>query len=117
MVLRPDLHDEHWVSFGRHCGPCLVDFDAIVKLETSASDENFVMTRSGIERFANLEIKNPTSGGKTEEKRIEFYSGIPCDLLEQLIHLYKMDLDMFDYEVDSFRKICDSSDRSSTVAL
>ena len=104
------------MSFGRHCGPCLVDFDAVVKLETSEPDENFVMSSSGIGRFATLELKNPTSGGKTEEKRNEFYAGIPCDLLEQLIHLYKMDLDMFDYEVDSFRKICDRSIHSTTGA-
>jgi hypothetical protein len=116
LILRPDLHDEHWMSFGRHCAPCLVDYDAIVKLETSTRDETFVMTRSGIGRFAALEFKNPTFGGKTEEKRKEFYSTIPCNVLEQLIAIYRMDLDMFDYDVDSFRQICDKGN-SSTASI
>jgi hypothetical protein len=33
------------MSFGRHCAPCLVDYDAVVKLETADEDEGFVLSR------------------------------------------------------------------------
>jgi hypothetical protein len=59
-----------------------------------------------MENYLTLELKNPTSGGKTEDKRKEFYSTIPCQVLEQLIGLYRMDLDMFDYDVQEFRNLC-----------
>ena len=45
----------------------------------------------------------------------EVYSTIPCPILEDLIRIYKMDLEMFDYEVESFRKICEKSDSGTAM--
>ena len=83
-------------------------------MATYISDVTFF--RSKIEKFAQLQLKNPTEGGKTEEKRKEFYSTIPCQILEQLISVYKMDIEMFDYDVTPFKNICDKGNATSNLS-
>jgi hypothetical protein len=56
-------------------------------------------------------VKNPTSGGRTEDKRKEFYSAVPCPLLEQLIGVYQMDLDLFEYDAQDFRRLCKKAEK------
>ena len=47
----------------------------ISKLE-NPSEQNYVMTRSGMNRFVQLETKHKTRGGGTELYRKTFYSEI-----------------------------------------
>ncbi len=84
----------------------LVDFDAIVKLETSALDEEFVFGMTKLNRFAKFRLENPTKGGRTEEKIEYFYSTITCKLLDKLILYYGMDMEMFNYDDKLFKNIC-----------
>jgi len=84
----------------------LVDFDAVVKLETSAEDEEYVFAKTKINQYAKFHLENPTKGGRTEEKIEYFYSTIPCQTLEKLVLLYGMDMEMFNYDDNLFKNIC-----------
>ncbi len=35
----PAKFDSHWAPYAKTCAPCLVEFDAIVKLETADADQ------------------------------------------------------------------------------
>jgi hypothetical protein len=77
-----------------------------VKLETSAEDEEYVFSKTNLNRFAKFRLENPTKGGRTEEKIEYFYSTIPCQMLDKLILFYGMDMEMFSYDDKLFKNIC-----------
>ena len=110
----------HWNKFRlfQHCAPCLIDYDAVIKLETSKEDEDFVMTQSSMNQYINLEYEHYKSNGleTTNELRKSHYSNITCSEISKLEIVYKMDLEMFDYEVESFRKYCLNSHRNKTYS-
>ena len=35
---QPHLYNEHWATFSKNCGTCIVEYDAAVKMETMAED-------------------------------------------------------------------------------
>ena len=68
-----------------------------------------MLRRSGIEKHVRMESqlhqnKNGTSSG--QEVRQRFYSGVPCDLLRHVAEVYKMDLELYEYELEPFLQIC-----------
>jgi hypothetical protein len=94
--------------FFQNCSPCLIDYDAIIKLESSKADEEFVMQQSGIDQYStSLEYKHfQTNPGRTEELRSQYFSNITCNQLQKLEQTYKMDMEMFDYSIDAFKQFC-----------
>ena len=98
--------DAHWTPYYRLCSACLVDFDAIVMLETAKDDEAFVMKRSKLDGFLNLAEKHPTSGGKSADLVRKYYSDIHCDIIRGLYHIYEPDFNMYGYNITLFYDIC-----------
>ncbi len=73
----------HWTPYGTNCGPCVVDYDAVIKLETEdKSDQEFVVRRTGMEKFTSLQYMHRTlGGGSTESYRKEYFSKVDCSVL------------------------------------
>ena len=94
----------------QHCSPCLINYDAIIKLETSVADEEFVLAQSSIGHYVELEYTHfKTNGNKSvEDLRHRYFSNITCTQLSKLTQVYRMDLEMFDYSVNEFKRFCSS---------
>ena len=91
------------------CSPCLIPYDAIVKLEVPGEEQE-VLSHSNLYQFVSPDDLpkwiHHTHGGPTPEHREEFYKDIPCSLIQNLTQHYLMDLEMFQYGTDEFTKIC-----------
>ena len=58
-------------------------------------------------KYARIaEPQNFNPAGKTEEKRQEFFSKVPCSDLKWLYRYYYMDFKLFDYDPKPFFKLC-----------
>lgn len=108
LIKFPRDHNEHWISYSRNCAPCLLNYDAVIKLESAQEDQEYVLEHSGLDKFAMLEFKHPTQGGKTEDHRKEFYSQVHCDVLERLYILFQSDFELYEYDPQPFYEICKS---------
>ena len=92
----------------QHCSPCLISYDAIIKLENAKEDEKFVLAASGMDEYIDLQYQHYHSdkAAKAESLRHELFSTITCEELAKLKQIYLMDLTMFQYETDSFLQYC-----------
>ena len=72
----------HWTPFGWNCSPCVIEYDAIVKLETEeSSDEAYVVRHTGIDMFTKMEKMHKTGEGSAASYRVEFFSQVHCEVL------------------------------------
>ncbi len=106
--------DLHWRPVATNCAPCIVDYDAIVKLETSGEDERFVLERSGIGRLlrggGGIQHMYESAAGSSSASaavRQKYFSGVPCDVLERLYADYAMDFELFEYDEQPFFELCE----------
>ncbi|TRY70203.1 hypothetical protein TCAL_09643 [Tigriopus californicus] len=106
LIKFPRKHDVHWISFAKNCAPCLLDYDAVIKLESAQEDQEYVLQQSGLDQFASLELKHPTLGGKTENHRKEFFSQVHCDVVKRLHVLFESDFELFEYDPQPFFDMC-----------
>ena len=51
-----------------------------------------------------------TKGGSSSKHRTEFFQEIPCSLLTSLAKHFILDLEMFEYDIKEFMKICQSTE-------
>ena len=97
------------MNYSDHCSPCLVPYDAIVKLEVTGEEQE-LLSKTKLNQFVDADDLpkwiHHTHGGPTPEHREEFFKDIPCYLIEQLTQHFLMDLEMFQYSTDEFIKIC-----------
>ena len=95
--------------YSHQCSPCLIPYDAIVKLEESGEEE-YLLSWSGLSEYVSSKDLptwiHHTHGGPTPEHREEFFTDVPCSLLQELTQHFLMDLEMFQYDTKEFLTIC-----------
>ena len=109
IISNPD-QDLHWMSYYKHCAPCTIEYDAIIKLETAAQDEEYVLQQSLINQYLNLTYKHYQNHTKTENLRSQYFTNITCREFEALSKVFSLDFDLFDYNVNDFAKYCHKND-------
>ena len=96
-------------NFSRQCAPCLVPYDAIVKLEMN-SEEAETISATHLKDYVSsdelLKWIHHTSGGSSQVLRYKFFKDIPCSVMVQLSKHFQMDLDMFEYDTAQFMRMC-----------
>ena len=72
------------------------------------ADEEYVLKKSTLDQYLKLDYSHYKTNGNSsvEDLRQKYFSDVPCSLLSKLIQVYKMDLEMFEYSVDDFKKTC-----------
>ena len=62
--------------------------------------------KSGLGRYyTSLERRNPSSGSNDDPRR-KYFSTVPCDTLELLLHSFQVDFLMFGYDASPFFELC-----------
>ena len=88
-------------------------YDVVVKLESN-DEEEYVLVQSGLSKNVSFhDLSNMirhTKGGSSSEHRTKFFREIPCSLLTSLAKHFILDLEMFEYAIKDFVKICRNTD-------
>ncbi|XP_071514124.1 carbohydrate sulfotransferase 11-like isoform X2 [Panulirus ornatus] len=95
--------DMHWIPQSRFCTPCLVNFTVFAKVETLQEDANYVIFTSGIDKVISPKIINRSLGVSTDTLTRQLLCQLLPSQMEALLQLYRLDLQLFDYEAASFR--------------
>ena len=102
--------------YSQQCTPCIIPYDAIIKLEGNGEEQQFV-SQSNLIKFASSDELSKgthhTQGGPTPDHRLEFFKDVPCSLLVRLTKHFQMDLEMFEYKTNEFMNICNISKNNS----
>lgn len=93
-----------WVTYWAHCNVCTTDYSFIMKLETMADDKKFLVTLANMKELKKassdewLHLKNATS----RDLAPQFYSQLTRGQIMHLYDHYKLDFDLFGYNVDDY---------------
>lgn len=101
--------DEHWTPMTPFCTPCLVPFDVFAKVETLQEDGNYIIFSSGIKNIIKPKLINRSRSGPTEEVADKFLCQLTKGQMEGLINMYKLDLELFQYDVSKYRACAQDS--------
>lgn len=93
-----ETRNEHWKPIYELCQPCLVNYNLVSKYESLVEDATEVLERIGVD-FVNFPAKPPNSE-PTAKKLEKYYSTLTYKQLRKLVHLYKLDLRLFDYSLE-----------------
>merc|ERR1712126_341147 len=87
--------DVHWRPYFANCCYCKVPFQYFVRMESLEMDVEF------IGRLANVQFqkreKNVVVGNRIKEKTTKYFSELDNQTIQNLLNLYKVDFEMFNY--------------------
>jgi len=92
--------DFHWVPITRGCDLCITQYDVVEKFETLERDHHFLLTTLGEQaRYPDISgaHSNPSGGGMTVDKMLDYFSQLDEHLLWDLHSIYKDDFALFGY--------------------
>lgn len=113
-------YNEHWQPFYIICSPCEINYNIILKLESIDEDSDMLVYRTGLpELKPKLVHKTPQShlsnltNNKTEDSHHEnvitlYFSQVSDRQILKLYDIFKIDFEMFDYDIDTYLKISQS---------
>lgn len=95
------MRDQHWRSIFHHCTPCANEFDFIVKQESAAEDQRFILKALEVDNITHIPGAYYTS--LTSRNSITFYfKHVPRVVLKDIYRNYFLDFAMFNYTIDEF---------------
>ncbi|XP_030385116.1 carbohydrate sulfotransferase 11 isoform X2 [Scaptodrosophila lebanonensis] len=103
QVKRGSFIDMHFVASTSFCTPCLIRFDMILKFESLAEDQLYLIEKTGLKRVIAPVWRNMGKGGrKTNELQRQFYSQLTRQEMLELYEYYKYDFELFDYDIQEY---------------
>jgi len=109
FVLSTDLlgtgFSSHWVPYWRACTPCHFKYSVIAKLETGDDDLEYIWKRSGIDKESPIPWENKSKSQTKQDELKDFYSNVPRSLLLRIYERYRLDYDMFGYDINTSLKL------------
>ena len=94
------IDDTHLHAFWSSCNYCHLNYEVIGKMETFTNDSNYIMAKTGMR--PSIEQAHISSGGSTSDLAKDYFANVPNQLIEKLQQLYKIDFEMFDYDIQDF---------------
>ena len=96
--------DCHFQPFTRRCPYCELDYEIIGKTETFEEDISYVLEKQNLSYLlpAKGNVKKMNSADGTEKSAVEFFQELEKEDREKLFHIYKLDFEMFGYDVEPY---------------
>lgn len=94
----PNGSDRHWKTVQELCSPCLIHYDAILKLETIEDDMEVISKHLGGNRV-QIPTENMSKGMKGKTFR-SFFEELSSDVINGLKKVYADDMTAFGYTFD-----------------
>jgi len=108
-ILSTDLmgtgFSSHWVPYWRACTPCHFQYSVIAKLETGEDDLTYIWRKSGLESQAPIPWENKSRSMAKEKELADFYSSIPRSMMLRVFMKYRLDYEMFGYDINAALKL------------
>jgi len=101
-------YDEHWRPQFLLCPPCHFKFDIIVKMETFKRDTDFILYQRDLNDIISFSNKQPKV--KSKDLRRQFFSQLSKNMVKTLYDKYRVDFEMFEYDISEFIKYATDSD-------
>ena len=94
-------YNTHWMPYYESCSTCLMNYDFIIKQESSFTDANFILKATGLSNVTYLLGQYQDSllllnGVKS------WYEKVPNEIMQDLYKLYFPDFVLFNYTVTDF---------------
>jgi len=89
QVKRGSFIDMHFVAATSFCTPCLIRFDMILKFESLAEDQLYLIEKTGLKRVIAPVWRNMGKGRKTHELQQQFYAQLTRQEMLELYEYYK----------------------------
>ncbi|XP_017844494.1 carbohydrate sulfotransferase 11 isoform X1 [Drosophila busckii] len=118
QVKRGSFIDMHFVSATSFCTPCLIHFDMILKFESLAEDQLYLIEKTGLKRVIAPVWRNMGKGGrKTHELQHQFYSQLTRQEMLQLYDYYQYDFELFGYDIKEYLQFARADDTVGLAAM
>merc|ERR1719228_3047128 len=101
-------YDEHWKPQFLLCPPCHFKFDVIAKMETFDRDTDFILYQRDLNDIISFSNKQPKV--KSKDLRRQFFSQLSKNMVKTLYDKYRVDFEMFEYDISEFIKYATDSD-------
>ncbi|EDV50246.1 carbohydrate sulfotransferase 11 isoform X1 [Drosophila erecta] len=105
QVKRGSFIDMHFVAATSFCTPCLIRFDMILKFESLAEDQLYLIEKTGLKRVIAPVWRNMGKGRKTHELQQQFYAQLTRQEMLELYEYYKYDFELFDYDIQEYLQV------------
>jgi len=102
--------DVHWRLFSSRCQHCYIPYTLIGRMETFDEDVQYIILKNKLEKqlpitkTLQFKSKNSSLRGNKENKSItmQHFSQLEKQQIEKLYELYKLDFELFEYDIDAF---------------
>ena len=102
--------DIHWRLFSSRCQHCYIPYTMIGRMETFDEDVQYIILKNGLEKqlpitkALQFKSKNSSLRGNKENRSItmQHFSQLKKQQIKELYELYKMDFELFEYDIDAF---------------
>ena len=88
--------NEHWQTYDKLCHPCGINYDFIGRFENLEKEAHHVLDISSLKDNVSFPQVRPSN---TASKIPFFYSQLPTQLLNRLIRIFRVDSEMFQYDL------------------
>ena len=100
----------HWILFSSRCQHCYIPYTMIGRMETFDEDVRYIILKNRLEKqlpitkALQFKSKNSSLRDNKENKSItmQHFSQLTKQQIEKLYELYKMDFELFKYDIDDF---------------
>ncbi|XP_016934805.1 carbohydrate sulfotransferase 11 isoform X4 [Drosophila suzukii] len=116
QVKRGSFIDMHFVAATSFCTPCLIRFDMILKFESLAEDQLYLIEKTGLKRVIAPVWRNMGKGRKTHELQQQFYAQLTRQEMLELYEYYKYDFELFDYDIQEYLQVARPDEAESPAA-
>lgn len=105
-----------WVPYWAQCSVCATDYTLIMKLETMDEDEEFLVVLSNLRELKGKKGKNwkHLHGQSSHDAAPQYYRELTRAQMRTLYGRYKMDFDLFGYDIEDFLAIAKDAGEGGT---
>ncbi|XP_072181484.1 carbohydrate sulfotransferase 11-like [Diadema setosum] len=91
--------NRHWNELHEMCAPCDIDYDVIGKFETMSTDAEYILRLFNLVDLVDFPSANGSSPTGSSSKVEQFYSRLSAEDIKALYERYRLDFELFGYDV------------------
>lgn len=96
-----NAYNEHWKSYWHCCSPCVMNYQYIVKQESSAGDSQFILQKMNLDKLTYLPGQYNNSLVKSHGAE-DYFVNTSKSTIKKLYNIFFMDFVMYNYTIDEF---------------
>ncbi|XP_042224157.1 carbohydrate sulfotransferase 11-like [Homarus americanus] len=99
VTYRDNKPDAHWADYNSQCCPCYFDYAYVTKVETLTEDLQYVFRVLGLPSDPSVSMNQLRRNLDKPYSDFWYYRKVPVYLKRQIYEIFKLDLEMFGYQL------------------